>query len=101
MEDEEHKPSWKFCVGIGIVNLILVFLATNFRIVFLSEGLVIFIIIGIIGSGTFIVQDWKAGFKRSAIGCLVGLVLNGIACEIYVSTILMTLIAQITRLFVK
>ena len=100
MENEEHKPSWKFCVGIGIVNLILVFLATNFRIVFLSEGLVIFIIIGIIGSGTFIVQDWKAGFKRSAIGCLVGLVLNGIACEIYVSTILSTLIAQITRLFV-
>ena len=90
MENEEHKPSWKFCVGIGIVNLILVFLATNFRIVFLSEGLVI-----------FIVQDWKAGFKRSAIGCLVGLVLNGIACEIYVSTILSTLIAQITRLFVK
>ena len=92
MENEEHKPSWKFCVGIGIVNLILVFL---------SGGLVIFIIIGIIGSGTFIVQDWKAGFKRSAIGCLVGLVLNGIACEIYVSTILMTLIGSITRLFVK
>ena len=55
MENEEHKPSWKFCVGIGIVNLILVFLATNFRIVFLSEGLVIFIIAGIVGSGTFIV----------------------------------------------
>ena len=96
---EEAKSSLKVCVGFGIVNLLLAFLLTSFRVKFISEAMIFLIIFGIVGSAKCIADNWKEGFKFLALGCLVGLLLNGLACEIYVSTILSTLFSQIIGLF--
>ena len=99
---EEAKSYFKVCLGFGIVNLLLAFLLTNFRVRFLSEGIIVLIIMGIAGSAKCIVDIWKEGFKLLALGCLVAFLLNCLACDIYVSSIfsiVSTLIRQIIELF--
>ena len=81
---EESKSYLKVCVGFGIVNLLLAFLLTNFRVRFLSEGIIFLIIFGIAGSAKCIVDIWKEGFKLLALGCLVAFLLNCLACDIYI-----------------
>jgi hypothetical protein len=81
---EESKSYLKVCVGFGIVNLLLAFLLTNFRVRFLSEGIIFLIIMGIAGSAKCIVDNWKEGFKLLALGCLVAFLLNCLACDIYI-----------------
>lgn len=92
---EESKSYLKVCVGFGIVNLLLAFLLTNFRVRYLSEGIIVLIIFGIAGSAKCIVDIWKKGFKLLALGCLVAFLLNCLACEIYVSAIYSTISALI------
>ena len=91
---EESKSYLKVCVGFGIVNLLLAFLLTNFRVRYLSEGIIVLIIFGIAGSAKCIVDDWKEGFKTSAFLCVIGTLLNVAAALIYVFTILAVTIGK-------
>ena len=81
---EEPTPSWKGCIIFGIINILLVLLATNIRVILISFSLILILIIGIATSVQSIKEDWKMGFKISALGCIVGLLLHLCALALYV-----------------
>ena len=72
-ENKESKPQWKGCIIFGIINIIFVLLCTKLNIVMLSVALILLIAAGVVTTIQSIKEDWKEGFKGSAIGCVVGL----------------------------
>ena len=93
------KPSWKGCIIFGIINLLLVLLCTKLNIILVSAALVLLIIAGIVVSAQSIKEDFKSGFKISAIGCVIGLLLQLFAGALYVFNILSGIIALILGIF--
>ena len=82
--NKEPKPQWKGCIIFGIVNIIFVLLCTKLNIVMLSVALILLIAAGVVTTIQSIKEDWQEGFKGSAIGCVVGLLLNCFASILYV-----------------
>ena len=91
-ENKELKPQWKGCIIFGIVNIIFVHLCTKLNIVMLSVALILLIAAGVVTTIQSIKEDWKAGFKGSAIGCVVGLLLNLLAAILYVFNVLSSIL---------
>lgn len=91
-KDKTPKPSWGGCVVFGIANIIFVFLCTKFDTILLSTSLLLLIVVGTVLSAACIRDDWKAGFKKSALGCIAGLLLNLTAAVLYVFNVLSSLI---------
>lgn len=76
------------------------FLCTKLNIVMLSVALILLIEAGVVTTIQSIKEDWKAGFKGSAIGCVVGLLLNCFAAVLYVFNVLSSILS-IFSLFTK
>lgn len=90
---KEHKPFWKGCIIFGIINILLVLLCTNLNVLMISSAMIILIIIGVVISFHFIIENWKSGFKASALGCIVGFLLQCFAGLWYGLNILSGLIS--------
>ncbi|MBQ3391544.1 MAG: hypothetical protein IJG56_04010 [Clostridia bacterium] len=101
MEERQKAPTprWKGCIIIGFINIALVFLATALGVTLISTALAVFIVIGVLYSLDGVKEDWKAGFKASCFGCIVGFLLNGFAAFLYVSKILSGLIGAFSKFF--
>ena len=98
--NKEPKPQWKGCIIFGIVNIIFVLLCTKLNIVMLSVALILLIAAGVVTTVQSIKEDWKAGFKESAIGCMVGLLFNCFAAFLYVFNVLSSIL-NIFSVFTK
>lgn len=96
---EEPTPSWKGCIIFGIINILLVLLATNIRVILISLSLILILIIGMATSVHSMKADWKMGFKISSIGCVVGLLLHLCALILYVCNIASGILAIFLRIF--
>lgn len=95
-ENKTPKPSWKGILIFGIVDFALVLLATRvFNIVFISTGLMIVILAGIVVSVSSIKEDWINGFKMSIIGDIVGLLFQFGAVALYIMSIFSSLLGLI------
>lgn len=94
-EYQTPTPSWKGCIIFGIVNILLVLLCTKLHIIVISVSLILMIVCGVIVTAQFIIEDWKAGFRLSAVGCAVGFLLQCLACMLYIFNILSGFIAMI------
>ncbi len=93
--EEKNKvpaPQWKSCIIFGLINIALVLLCTKLNIVMISVALIILIVAGVVVAAQSIKEDWKESFKLSAIGCVVGLLLNCFAAVLYVFNILSSII---------
>lgn len=66
-------PRWKGCIIFGLINIVFVLLCTQLNIVMLSVALILLILAGVVTAIQSIKEDWQEGFKVSAIGCMVGL----------------------------
>ncbi|MBR5897506.1 MAG: hypothetical protein IKZ39_07815 [Lachnospiraceae bacterium] len=99
---EENKktpaPSWKGCIIFGLVVVALVLLATKLKVVLFSAALILLIVAGIVTSAKSVAEDWKEGFKVSAAGCVIGLLLNCLAAVLYVIGIVSPFVEIIARL---
>lgn len=93
--NSQPTPSWKGCIIFGIVNIGLVLLCTKLQVMILSASLVLMILCGVAVTAQFIKEDWKAGFKMSAIGCSIGFIFQCCACVLYIVNILSSLVAMI------
>lgn len=91
----QPTPSWKGCIIFGIVNIGLVLLCTKLPVMILSASLILIIVCGVVVTVQFIKEDWKAGFKISAFGCVIGFLFQCCACVLYVVNILSNFIAMI------
>lgn len=91
--NKEPKPQWKGCIIFGIVNIIFALLCTKLNIVMLSVALILLIAAGVVTTIQSIKEDWKEGFKGSAIGCVVGLLLNCFASILYVFNVLSSILS--------
>lgn len=91
MEDKnkEPEPQWKGSVIFGIINILLVLLCTKLNIILISGVMILLILCGFVLSLQGIKENWKAGFKLSALGCVAGLLLQCLAGTLYVINILM------------
>lgn len=101
MDDNKSKelsPSWKGSIIFGLINIFLVILCTQIRIVLFSNAMILLLICGICVTFEFIKTDWREGFKASAIGCVIGLIFHCVASILYVTRILGALIAPFLRL---
>ena len=88
------SPSWKDCIIFGVVNVGLVLLCTKLPIMILSLSLGLLLIGGVIVTPKFIKDDWKAGYKISAFGCIIGFLLQCLACALYVVNVLSNFISM-------
>ena len=99
--EKQHKepaPSWKGCIGFGVVNIVLVLLCTKLSMVLLSTGMLLLLAVGVAVAVQSIKEDWKAGFTQSAIGCGLGLGLHVVATVLYGVNVLSSLVALVRRL---
>ena len=99
-ENKESKPQWKGCIIFGIINIIFVLLCTKLNIVMLSVALILLIAAGVVTTIQSIKEDWKEGFKLSAIGCVVGLLVNFFAAVLYVFNVLSSILGMF-RVFIR
>ena len=99
-ENKESKPQWKGCIIFGIINIIFVLLCTKLNIVMLSVALILLIAAGVVTTIHSIKEDWKEGFKLSAIGCVVGLLVNFFAAVLYVFNVLSSILGMF-RVFIR
>lgn len=98
---EEKKiptPQWKGCIIFGIVNIGLVLLCTKLNVIMLSVSLILLIAAGVVTTIQAIKEDWQEDFKLSAVGCVIGLLLNCFAAVLYVFNILAGIIGIFSRL---
>lgn len=79
-ENKIPTPRWKGCIIFGIVNIGLVLLCTKLNIIILSVSLILLIAAGVVTTMQSIKEDWQEGFKLSAVGCVIGLLLNLRVC---------------------
>lgn len=89
--EEKNKiptPQWKGCIILGLINIGLVLLCTKLNVIMISASLIIIIVAGIVTAIQSIKEDWQEGFKLSAVGCIIGLLLNCFAAISYVFNIL-------------
>lgn len=63
-------------------------------------ALILLIAAGVVTTIQSIKEDWKEGFKGSAIGCVVGLLLNCFAAILYVFNVLSSIL-NIFSVFTK
>ena len=85
---KEPKPQWKECIIFGLVNVLLVLLCTKLKVTLISVALILVIAAGVVATIKTVKEDWKEGFKASAIGCTVGLILHLISAVLYVFNVL-------------
>lgn len=97
MNQEIPTPSWKGCIIFGLVNFVLVYLATAFRVNIISMGLLFLIVGGVVVSAQCIKSDWQNGFRVSALACIVGLLFHVYAGIVYVTKILGGLIMMFKK----
>ncbi|SEL19426.1 hypothetical protein [Ruminococcus albus] len=97
MEEQNAKSSWKGCIIFGIINILLVFLCTKLNIMLVSTAMMLLIIVGVAVSAKSVKEDFNAGYKLSAIGCAIGVLLNCGAGVLYVVNILMGLVSMIMK----
>lgn len=90
--NKEPEPQWKGCIIFGIVNIVLVLLATKLNIVLISAALILIIAACFCATIQLAKEDWQNNFKISAVGCLAGLMLNCFATVLYVFNILSNII---------
>lgn len=100
-EDKKPALKWKECIIFGIVNILLVLLATKLNILLISTLMILLIIVGISVSAQYIKEEWKKGYKVSAVGCGVGLLLHCGAGVLYVINILTGVIGVFVNLFMS
>lgn len=98
--NKESKPQWKGCIIFGIINIVFVLLCTKLNIIMLSVALILLIAAGVVTTIQSIKEDWQEGFKVSAIGCIVGLLLNCFAAVLYVFNVLSSILG-IFSVFIK
>lgn len=91
------SPSWKGCIIFGIINLLLVFLCTKLNILLISTALILLIITGFAITAKSVKEDWSAGFRLSALGCVIGLLLQCAAAVLYVFNILSGIISMFIK----
>lgn len=97
MEEQDSKPSWKGCIIFGIINILLVLLCTKLNIMLVSTAMMLLIIVGVAVSAKSVKEDFNTGYKLSAIGCAIGVLLNCGAGVLYVVNILMGLVSMIMK----
>jgi hypothetical protein len=90
------KPQWKGCIVFGIINILLVILCTKMNIVMISIAMILLIAAGIVATAQSVKEDWQQGFKLSAIGCAMGVLLNCLAGALYVFNILSSVLVLFT-----
>ena len=90
--NKASKTLWKGCIIFGIINIVFVLLCTKLNIVMLSVALILLIAAGVVTTIQSIKEDWQEGFKVSAIGCIVGLLLNCFATVLYVFNVLSSIL---------
>ena len=93
----EPKPSWKGCIIFGIINILLVLLCTKLSIVLVSTAMILLIITGIAFAVKSIKEDREAGFKLSALCCVIGLLLQCAAAILYVFNIVSGIISPFVK----
>ena len=93
----EQKPSWKGCIVFGIINILLVLLCTKLNIILISTAMILLIIIGIAVTAKSVKEDRESGFKLSALGCVVGLLLQCVAGVLYVFNIVSNIISPFVK----
>ncbi|MBR3635383.1 MAG: hypothetical protein IKN47_04225 [Lachnospiraceae bacterium] len=91
----ETKPQWKGCVIFGLINIALVLLCTKLNIIMVSAVMILLIVIGVAVTIQSLKEDWREGFKASAVGCVIGLLLNCFAGVLYIFNILSGLIGML------
>jgi hypothetical protein len=67
--------------------------------IMISTAMILLIIIGIAVSAQSVKEDFAAGLKVKALGCVIGLLVNVGAGVLYVVNILMGLLNMIMQLF--
>ena len=97
-DNNESKPQWKGCVIFGLINIALVLLCTKLNIIMISAAMILLIVIGVAVTVQSVKEDWREGFKASAFGCVIGLLLNCFAAVLYVFNILSGVIGMIAEL---
>ncbi len=93
----EQKPSWNGCIVFGILNILLVLLCTKLHIILISTAMILLIITGFAVAVKSIKEDREAGFKLSALGCVVGLLLQCIAGVLYVFNVVSNIISPFIK----
>lgn len=94
-EEQTPTPSWKSCIIFGIVNILLVLLCTKLHIILISASLILMLAGGVIVTAQFIKEDWNAGFRLSAVGCVIGFLMQCFACVLYLLNIVSGFISMI------
>lgn len=87
--DNKASSSWKECLIFGIVNILLVILATKLNIMLISVAIILLIVAGVVVSAQYTRENMNEGYKLSAVGCVIGLLLHCGAGVLYVFNILM------------
>ena len=87
-EDKKKSISWKACIILGLINIVLVFLCTKLSIILISAGLAVLIVFGVIASFESFKEEWSSENKGSAILCGIGLLINAGAGVLYAMNIL-------------
>ena len=90
------RPQWKGCIVFGIINILFVILCTKINFVMISIALILLIAAGIVATAQSVKEDWRQGFKLSAIGCTVGVLLNCLAGALYVFNVLSSVLDLFT-----
>ncbi len=90
------RPQWKGCIVFGIINILFVILCTKIHFVMISIAMILLIAAGIVATAQSVKEDWRQGFKLSAIGCTVGGLLNCLAGALYVFNILSSVLDLFT-----
>ncbi|MBQ9935824.1 MAG: hypothetical protein IJO70_08255 [Lachnospiraceae bacterium] len=91
-DDNKDSSLWKECIIFGVVNILLVLLATKLNIMLISVAMILLIVAGVVVSAQYIKKEWNEGFKISAVGCVIGFLLHCGAGVLYVFSILMGII---------
>ncbi len=64
------------------------------KVTLINAALILLIVAGVVATVKTIKEDWGEGFKASAIGCTVGLILHLIFAVLYVLNVLGNILAM-------
>lgn len=87
----EKNDNGEASIIFGIINLVLVFLFSCLNVYLISDGLILLILVGIVGSIDYI--------KEGKIFAILGIIINVLAGVIYILRFFEVLSAWISKIF--
>lgn len=95
-ENIDHQDDGGVSAGaalvLGVINIVLVIICTNFRVKILSTGLLVFLMLGFYGGYCTIKEGFDQKRIKGMIAGVLGLLLNAAAAILYAVNIIGSLI---------